>query len=274
MKNISLFIICSIVLSCGETEKTAPLPIPDLDRRNEMIAEAREKIDFLKVASGNQALALLDHPDHRVRRAALKRLGELKEAPKPAVEALLKSLKDESDEVRIEAAISLSTMTTSAAVRPLIRALGDPNSKVRQWAYKGLKKLGPQAVPEMLKELSSSAEGGGIETIIIDSLSGMGKAAVPYLITTIREQRGKTAREAVDLLGKIGREAADGIYVLLEILSNNADPDLKKRAIAAIGNIGDVDPEVVPTLMTLAEDVTGAYAKEAKKALKKMEENS
>ena len=262
-----------MVAACGRTEKSAPLPETNLEARNAAIVEVKQKLDLLKQATEPQTLALINHEDHRVRRAAMKRLGEFKTAPEPAIDALLNSLKDKNDDVRIEAAIALAGLKSEAAVRPLIRALVDTNSKVRQWAYKGLKKLGRTAVPEMIRELGSSDD-KELEEIIIDSLSEMGKDAVPHLVTAISKKQGKTARDAVALLGKIGKDAAEGIYVLLEIVNNSNDIELKKQAVIAIGDIGDVDPEVVPTLMNLTEDATGALAEEAKRALKKLDENS
>ncbi len=89
----------------------------------------------------------------------------------------------------------------------------------------------------------------------------------------VKEHPGKTALEAIDLLGKIGTDAAEGIYVLLELLNSDADAAAKKHAIQAISKLGDVDPEVVPTLLALSDSEHHEIAREATRALKIIEDN-
>jgi HEAT repeat protein len=286
MKDTLKLILSIILIGCGDLEKDAPLPPPNLDARNAVLKEVEEKIALLDQATTEQVIALMDHKDHRVRRAALKRLGALKESPDVSVNALVKALNDKDDDVRVQAAIALTNNQNESATKPLIRALVDPNSRVRLWSYKALKKLGSQAVPEMIRQISAESDGKEISytdsvnrkqtlhDILIDSLSKMGRAAVPHLIETIKTQTGQPAQDAIELLGKIGREASEGIHALLKILNTSDDAELKKRAIIAVGQIGDVDPEVVPTLMSLSEDTDNTIANEAAKMLKKLEENS
>ena len=279
MKYLYPILFLLFCAACSELDKNTPLPETDLTSRNAELQEVKKQLDVLRSATTTQALAMLEHPDYRVRRAAIKRLSKLKAAPKPAVDALLRSLTDENENVRIEAAIALTFIESERAVGPLIHALVDDNSKVRQWSYKALKKLGNKAVPAMVDQLNISPDAGEsqepdsrVQEILMDTLSGMGKAAVPYLIKALEKNQTASAKEAVELLGKIGKDAKESIYVLLEILNSDSDIELKKSTINAISNIGDVDPEVVPTLFQFVEGNNPSLAAAAKRALEKLDE--
>lgn len=281
MKLLNVIIFIVFTLSACDTEKNAPLPETDLESRNRAIDEVKKRLKSIQTASAKEALSMLAHDDFRVRRAAIKRLSALKATPERAIDALLDSLQDENENVRIEAAIALTMLKDERAVEPLIQALIDPNSKVRQWAYKALKKMGNRAVPTMIEQLDLTADtnkdksaDSRIQDILMDTLSGMGRAAVPYLIKALENNQGASAKETVALLGRIGKNAKDSIYVLIEILNSDNDVELKKSAINAIGNIGDVDPEVVPTLFEIAEGDNNRLAAAAKKALEKLDEES
>lgn len=273
-------IIVFTVSACG-TEKNALLPETDLESRNRAIDEVKKQLKSIQTASPKKALSMLEHDDFRVRRAAIKRLSALKATPERAVDALLDSLQDENENVRIEAAIALTMLRDERVVEPLIQALVDTNSKVRQWAYKALKKMGNKAVPTMIEQLAlagdtdkNEAPDTQIHEILMDTLSGMGRAAVPYLIKALEKNQSASAKETVALLGKIGKDAKESIYMLIEILNSDSSQELKKTTIIAIGSIGDVDPEVVPTLFEIAEGDNKTLAATAKNTLKKLEEES
>ena len=280
MRSLYSLIVIFLISGCG-TEKNAPLPETDLESRNQAIEEVKKQLESIERASPKQALSMLAHDDFRVRRAAIKRLSKLESTPERAIDAMLDSLRDESDDVRVEAAIALTVLKDERAVEPLINALIDTNSKVRQWAYKALKKMGNRAVPAMIDQLALMPDAGEtgapdsrIQEILMDTLSGMGRAAVPYLIKALEKNQSASAKEAVELLGKIGKNARESIYVLIEILNADTDIELKKATINAISNIGDVDPEVVPTLFEIAEGDNKELSQAAKKALEKLEEES
>jgi HEAT repeat protein len=77
---------------------------------------------------------------------ALTKIGE------PAVEPLITALKDNDDNVRVLAIISLGNIGDKRAVEPIVNALKDDNKRVRNFAAKALKKVGGEKADQYLKD--------------------------------------------------------------------------------------------------------------------------
>jgi HEAT repeat protein len=286
---ILLFAACGMLnSSCvsGPTEKDAPLPPSNLEKREAAFNEVKSRLAVLKNADVTLTIAMLDHGDHRVRRAAVKRMFGFQKLSDEAVLKLGKMVGDENREVRIAALAGLSAMDDDRAVDYVIEALADSDSKVRMWAEKGIRKMEKRAVPVMVRHIAiespisklkfkdSANKTQTLSAMLLETLSGMGQSAVPYLIEIIKDPKNETAMKAVDVLGKIGSNAADSVPYLLRLLESTSDVLSKKKAIDAISNIGDMDPEVMPKLMELSDDSDSQVANAAKQALKKLEEDS
>jgi HEAT repeat protein len=76
----------------------------------------------------------------------------LTEIGEPAVEPLITVLKDNDDNVRVLAIISLGGIGDARAVEPLISTLKDDNKRVRNFAAKALKKIGGEKAEQYLKD--------------------------------------------------------------------------------------------------------------------------
>jgi HEAT repeat protein len=68
------------------------------------------------------------------------------------VEPLITVLKDNDDNVRVLAIISLGGIGDARAVEPLISTLKDDNKRVRNFAAKALKKIGGEKAEQYLKD--------------------------------------------------------------------------------------------------------------------------
>ncbi len=281
-----VFILLISGTACGPSEKTAPLPPTDLKARAATLEEVKHQLAVLKNAQIGQAAALLRHSDHRVRAAAADRLAFFHSMPDDVVAALAEAAKDENASVRIAALRGLTGVGDAKAVDAIILALADSDSKVRKWAYKGLKKLESKAVPAMIRHITTRSKTASLsyrtptnETeslfdVLLSTLSDMGSAAVPYLVELLKAPDKGTVLKAVSVLGKIGPGAGDSVSTLLRLIDSTSDVALKKNAIDAIGNIGDMDPEVMPKLMELSMDSDSGISGAATKALKKLEQDT
>ena len=79
----------------------------------------------------------------------------VKLAEKGDIEGLIKALEYKKDaEVRFSAAIGLGIFGDERALDPLIKALGDVDNDVRQYATEALGKLRKMAVKPLIKALS------------------------------------------------------------------------------------------------------------------------
>lgn len=275
------------ICGCGPSEKNAPLPPTDLKKRTAVFGEVKKQLAVLEKADIKSAEQLLLHEDHRVRRAAIKRLSAFNELPDSVIDGLSSAaVKDTGKDVRIEALIALAKIDNERAVEPMISALADSDPKVRLWAYKSIRRLEKKAVPVMIHHITAKSpvatktykgRAGKTQTlfdVLLSLLSEMGKSAVPYLVEILKNPQKESAAKAVDVLGEIGSSAGDSVPLLLHLLDSTSDSTLKKNIIVAISKIGDMDPQVMPKLLELSEDSDNKIARAAKQALKKLEEDS
>lgn len=127
-----------------------------------------------------------------------------------AVAALVAQMDDEDDDVRMAAARSLAAIGDPAAVQALTAALADPSRWTATTVASDLVEMGPAAVPTLL-EIAAGGGSGGPEA---------------------RE----AAVTAVRVLGEIRDPRAEP--VLIRLLEQAEDIDLRARAAAALGELG------------------------------------
>ena len=92
----------------------------------------------------------MGYRDYRIRKKATESLGEMR--VKEAVDALIKSLKDENSEVGKAAAYALGRIGDEKAIKPLVEALKDESLDVRFEAAKSLKEIGYKKLPKLVSD--------------------------------------------------------------------------------------------------------------------------
>jgi len=303
---VVLLAVVAALPACA-SEPELELPPPRYEERERALAVVREKLAALDGADAPVAIELLAHEDHRVRRAAAQRLGEIgrsagidaspdggvADAPDAgdagaeladAVEPLIERLDDEHPRVRSAVAIALADIGDPRALDPLVAKLVDPDRFVRLWAGKALKRFGDPAIPVMIAHTSSKSplrnrgykdEAGNRQTIrapLRERLAALGKAVVPRLREALDdEQRDGWIRiNAAIIVGMIGSDAAEALPELLaNVDTQNAR--LRLEIVRSLGHIGDLDPEVVPTLKRLGKDRNRKISGAARAAVKEIE---
>jgi HEAT repeat protein len=272
-------------LACIEV-RDEPLPPAKLEERNAALVEVEAKLEYLESASAQEAVSLLTHSDHRVRIHAARRLSKIRARDISAIGALENALEDEDRRVRIEVAMALGKIASDEALEVLLRAVVDSEYKVRLWASKGLVRAKAQAVPILVSHLSpdsplasmsykdASKRKHSIGEEILNCLKKIGKPAVPALKEMLEGDDMKMRGHAADVLGAIGKEAAGAIPGVVSLTRESVASSVRQKAVKAIGQIGDVDPRVIPTLKKLESDPDENVANAAKAALKALQDKS
>lgn len=190
----------------------------------------------------------LQDSDPNVREAAAFALGEIgSPGAQPAVKDLIEVVKNDAAPVaRRAAAYALGKFgeMASEGARPLRKALGDEDQRVRQDAAWALGRLGPNAigpaVPDLIKLLNDTDP-----LVRRDAAAALGnggdraQAAVASLVKTLRDGNPVVRQTAANALGGIGSAAREAIPELNRILQDQAsDRDLWREAVFAMAKIG------------------------------------
>jgi HEAT repeat protein len=161
----------------------------------------------------------------------------------PDTTALIAQLASSDAGRRAEAAELLARagdLAAPAAV-PLVRACGDGDEQVREWAVSALEELGPPpdgVVADLVK------------------LGGDRDPLVAYW--------------AVTLLGRAGQGAASAVSALAACLASTADLAVRQRAAWALGQIGPAATASRDALAKAAGDADPRLARLAKEALESL----
>jgi HEAT repeat protein len=305
----ALFAVSALLVACA-SEPELELPPPNYEERERALHEVREKLELLAGGDVEVATSLLGHEDHRVRRAAAKRLGVIGSltvvapegdggaasevdagdaAPElgDAVELLIERLKDDHPRVQSAAAVALASIGDTRALDPLVITLADKDRFVRLWAWKALRRFGDDAIPVLLGHTASDSpyrdlgfrdEAGNRMTIrapLRDGLTALGKAVVPTLDEALadEERDGWIRINAAIVLGAIGKDSAEALPTLIANV-DTTNQRLKLEIVRSLGHIGDLHPEVVPTLKRMTKDPSRRIKSAAAAAIKEIDKDA
>jgi HEAT repeat protein len=155
---------------------------------------------------------------------------------------LINDLNCEQVSRRRQAAEGLSRHPDSqAAAVSLVRACGDPDEQVREWAAAALEGLGQPSVGDIsaMSPLLNdpSAVVAYWAATLLGRLGPMGAAAVPQLAELLDSPRGMSARQrAAWALGRIGRPASSAIPALRRAAEDD-NPRLARLAQQALEKV-------------------------------------
>lgn len=205
------------------------------------------------------------------------------------VNGLIDALQSEDGLTRQRAALALGDVGTGeVAAPPLIRALGDPLTAVREAAADSLSMLGPPVVGplvELIEHPEASEkyeEPGAVESATAVTRPGgqawevaarrdlrrvyaaaiLGEIADPStvepLVAALRDENDDLRCQAAGALAKFGRKVIEPLVTALTDL----DPDVRIVAAGILGDIGDglVVGPLIGALRDENDDVRGAAA--------------
>ena len=154
---------------------------------------------------------------------------------------LINDLSSHQLAVRRRAAEQLATHPDVAAAVPLVRACGEADESVREWAVAALEQLG---IPD-------AADAAALTELLTD-----GRSDVRYWSAT--------------LLGRLGQRAAAAVAALSDATARDADPAVRQRAAWALGEIGPPAAAARPILTQAAAGDDPRLARLARQSLEKI----
>jgi FOG: HEAT repeat len=159
--------------------------------------------------------------------------------PRSQLETLVRDLRDEDEQLRIDAAYELGFVKEPRSSEALLEALGDKEETVREMAVGALSRLGEaDAIPVLVNLLGDPAS--SVREAAAVALRGFGPAAMPSLISQVSqgaEQSRARPRSvnAAKVLGEVGDDrASDPLALLLE----HGPVECRAAAAEALGDLG------------------------------------
>lgn len=155
---------------------------------------------------------------------------------------LLLSSPDAGQRARAAEELAQAGPEARAAALPLLKACGDEDEDVREWAVESLENLGPPQVEDL------------------DELAG--RLASPT---------ADIAYWAATLIGRLGAEAAPAVGALAAALSAHPAIEVKQRSAWALGQIGSAAAGARAALNDAAQSDDPRLARLAAKALQQID---
>lgn len=258
----------------------AETAVPDLlhalhDDAAGVRAEAALALGFFSRRADASAPALaaaLADPDPAVGAKAAEALGYLGPRAKAAVPELTRLARDRgaAPNMRYHAAQALVKIGDGfdAAVPVLTDALGEADRRVGAEAAESLGLIGPAAAPAVPALLVHTWDYNLNDYNKAKAAVGeIGlQAALPYLIRSVKETKGRAFQPAVEMLGEYGPAAKDAVPALRAAM---ADDNHACRVLAAqaLGRVEPGSPEALAALKELSKDENVNVRELATKAL-------
>ncbi len=166
-----------------------------------------------------------------------------------AVPALAKALQDDPEpQVRASAAAALGRIKAGESVATLMRALRDPDWRVRRQAAAALADIGAPAIPSLVSALAAPEE--SVQAMAVDALRGIGAPAFEALAAALASDNPRTrGNAAAALVPPAGGQAA--LPALARLVSDR-DAYVRARAAQALG--GFKGSEVATALRQAMQD--------------------
>jgi HEAT repeat protein/nucleoside 2-deoxyribosyltransferase len=193
-----------------------------LTRKNLMIDLGREVVyQFLEFSQKLNLLVPIDSRTYRFQHMLLLRVLALPYAPK--------QLSRVDVELRQKACWVLMELRSKQSVEPLIVALGDEDSSVRNSAAEALGSIGDsRAVGPLIAVLGDRAVGWSAAKALVK----IALPAVESLITALEDEDREVCRLAAEILGRIGDSRA--VEPLIAVLG---DTDIGRSAAEALDQL-------------------------------------
>lgn len=195
--------------------------------------------------------------DDKTRVAAVERLGDLGSDAAPAVPNLVHAIRKGDEELRVNAVLALGRVG-KPAVPPLVKALDDKDADVRYYAVWAIGLVGPEAaepagdaVVRLLDDPKAEVRRKAAESL--GRMAPAVKDAVPALAKALQDSDTDVQAAAANALAAYGAPAVKELRQALEM-----NPDVRSRAIAALGKMRREASEIAPALVALLQQRRGA----------------
>ena len=167
--------------------------------------------------------------------------------------ALIKSLQDRDEAVRLNAAYTLGIIG-EPAISALSKSLRDRSENTRLHAAYALGAIGSSAVPMLIDALHDVS--WGCRASAAKALGDIGRPAceaVPALSQALRDKSNWVRRHAAEALGIIGQPVRETVPALKELLSDE-NYYVRKNAAYALSQLGSAAEPAVSALIAALND--------------------
>lgn len=165
-------------------------------------------------------------------------LSDLRRMTPRGMKAMRSLSRSASVETRAEAIENVGQAGVRLATDDILKALHDPQPRVRREAAAALARLqDPRAARELIHQIEDHPD--LLEEEVVDALGTLGDPeAVPALIRTMQNPRSVLRRAAARALGRIGSEDSGAVAALEAAASDPHDVDLRRAALQALRVMG------------------------------------
>lgn len=197
------------------------------------------------VTTAPKLVALLNRPNWNRRNAIINTLPTMGDDAFNAVKDKLHTTT--KDDVRDLSAVAFILMEPNVSdVMDGISPMAEPA------ALHVLGYLGEYAVPTLLAQLGNEDE--SVRNAASDALAHIGLPAIPSLVEVFKNDDEMVRTATTDTLLKMDALSEFAVPPLLELLQLESDQDARRSIVKALGEIGLLPSETVPTLITIADD--------------------
>ena len=262
----------------GEKYKIIPALINAVsDEDFSVRGEVLGALESAKTESVPILIKTMRSEDRQKRVNAAMALGEIRYGGEKAIPVLINALSDKDQEVRLEAAKALGQFRREAksAVPALIDLLSDPDHDVRAYAVVALGRIKENltaVIPALAAIVEREGEHFVTRLIAADTLGRMGNASQPALIRILDNDSAYARALAIRTLGKLGKASAPAAAKIATQLKDE-DFEVRQNAAKALGQIGVHSSFIVQALTEALTDDDLAIAPEAEDALDQLNKN-
>lgn len=181
----------------------------------------------------------LDDANWRVRWRAVEELAKRKE--NQAINPLLSRLNDEHPSVRRRVIEALGQLGDERAIDPLLAQLAEQDKTLRMATVKVLAQFECQQVAQAFERMLTDDPAGQVRATLVALLEPWSQErAVPLLLRALADSDPEVRKNAVRALGNLGDRQVTG-----PLIATLADETVRVPALEALGKLGDeraVDP--------------------------------
>jgi HEAT repeat protein len=156
-------------------------------------------------------------------------------------------LNSDDPEERRRAVPDILRLPETRWAKVLVRALGDPNWRVRKEAVDVARSLSASKdVLSALVAVLGPGDNVGLRNATVEALASFGASAVQALALSMPELDADGRKLAAEVLARAGDPAA---LLLLESLFEDEDPNVRVASIEAVAHVGAVDVDRAAVLL-------------------------
>jgi HEAT repeat protein len=212
---------------------------------------------------GTEAVAplvkVLEGQDKERRFWAIKILGKMQE--RTAYQAIKRFLSDADPEIRMAAMESMGLYLNPEVIPDIIERFTDPSWIVRKYASKALVEFGHQAVPALVKSLSSEVE--DVRYWALRALGSIKPIGIfPVLVKLFTDKSWTIRKTTSDVIAAYGE---DSLMELTSVSADATDPEVKYWVLRSLGKIRSKIS--LPLLFKALDDDSESIMDAAQKAL-------